>query len=68
MNKDKFPIRSPCETCGVAKWRECYNNAQACDKLWDWLAFRGDWVMRQDLIKNRPNLLPQSIVLGRGET
>ena len=43
-----FPIRSPCETCGIEKWNECYRKAMACQKLWDWLAQRGDWVTAQN--------------------
>ena len=43
-----FPIKSPCEMCGMEKWRECYDKAKACDTLWNFLAFRGDWVMKQN--------------------
>lgn len=29
------------------KWNKCYNEARACDKLWDFLARRGDKRMKR---------------------
>ncbi len=37
-----FPIKTPCFQC---MWNTCWEKKKACDKLWEWLAFRGDWVM-----------------------
>jgi len=33
---------TPCEFCGLEKWKECYAAAKACDDLWKFLAWRGD--------------------------
>jgi len=57
-----YPTQSPCNTCGIEKWEECYGKPEACQELWNFLAQRGDWVMeenqRRKLIANRPELLP----------
>lgn len=44
---------SPCKDCGVEKWDQCFTKKKACDKLWDWLAKRGDLRMkyRKEILK-----------------
>lgn len=44
--KEDFPIKCPCDACGLTKWKECYAKRLACDNLWKWLAMRGNWVMK----------------------
>ena len=48
VTKDDYPRKSPCNVCGIEKWQICFDKKESCDDLWDFLAKRGDWVIKQN--------------------